>query len=277
MVSKLFSISMLLGGLFCSSLWAAPASGELSNLIQEGARLAQKGEWDRSEICYLKAAQSSSPDFRLQAYKGLEDLYAALRMKIKAARAHQNFEKEKKFLSKLVPEAPSFYKDYTLQAGDTYGKIAHREGISLEWLRRANKDQKLFEGRTIKVPTVQDTLRIHKTKKILEWRRGDQWIKEYPVAVGKRESETPPGTFQIKTKVKDPVWYWLKLQVPAGSPKNLLGTRWLGLNKKGYGIHGTRDPKSIRSAASHGCIRMHNHDIEELFDWISLGTKVTIQ
>jgi lipoprotein-anchoring transpeptidase ErfK/SrfK len=89
--------------------------------------------------------------------------------------------------------------------------------------------------------------------------------------------ETPEGKFTIVNKVEDPIWYKLDKQYPPGSPKNLLGTRWMGLNQKGYGIHGTRNPKSIGMALSHGCIRMHNRDVEELFAWIPIGTKVIIK
>ena len=89
--------------------------------------------------------------------------------------------------------------------------------------------------------------------------------------------ETPEGKFKVTTKVPHPVWYHEKKQIPPDSPENLLGTRWLGLDKKGYGIHGTRNPESINEAASHGCVRMYNHDVEELFEWIPVGTPVSIR
>jgi lipoprotein-anchoring transpeptidase ErfK/SrfK len=63
--------------------------------------------------------------------------------------------------------------------------------------------------------------------------------------------------------------------VPPGK-WNPLGTRWLGLSRKGYGIHGTNAPKSIGKAASHGCIRLRNSDIEELFDLVSVGDAVEL-
>ncbi len=58
---------------------------------------------------------------------------------------------------------------------------------------------------------------------------------------------------------------------------NPLGNRWIGLNQKGYGIHGTNEPKSIGKAASHGCIRMAKADLEELFTLIGVGDEVEIR
>jgi len=55
-----------------------------------------------------------------------------------------------------------------------------------------------------------------------------------------------------------------------------VGTRWIGLNQKGYGIHGTNAPKSVGHAASHGCIRLRNRDVERLFTMLRVGDAVEI-
>src|SRR5688500_15163325 len=77
----------------------------------------------------------------------------------------------------------------------------------------------------------------------------------YPVAVGKPATPSPTGTFQIVTRIPHPTWYGPRTVVAPGKA-NPLGTRWIGLSAKGYGIHGTSSPRSIGKAASHGCIRM---------------------
>jgi len=64
--------------------------------------------------------------------------------------------------------------------------------------------------------------------------------------------------------------------IPTGKD-NPLGTRWLGLSQKGYGIHGTNAPKSVGHAASHGCIRLRNRDMERLFTMLRLGDAVVIR
>jgi lipoprotein-anchoring transpeptidase ErfK/SrfK len=64
--------------------------------------------------------------------------------------------------------------------------------------------------------------------------------------------------------------------IPAGKD-NPVGTRWLGLSQKGYGIHGTNAPKSVGHAASHGCIRLRNRDVERLFTMLQVGDVVQIR
>ena len=139
-----------------------------------------------------------------------------------------------------------------------------------------NENKRLVLGEIIKLPRLRDSLIVDKQQKKLIWKRGSEILKTYPISVGRQGTETPEGEYRIVEKVKDPTWYWMKEAIPAHSPKNLLGTRWLGLNHRGYGIHGTRTPKSIGTAASHGCIRMFNRDVEELFSWVPVGAKVLI-
>lgn len=91
-----------------------------------------------------------------------------------------------------------------------------------------------------------------------------QRFKTYPVAVGNPSTPTPVGEYQVVYKGKN----W--------GPS--FGPRWLGLNVPwgSYGIHGTNRPYSIGQHLSHGCIRMRNRDVIELYEMIPLGTKVTI-
>ena len=97
--------------------------------------------------------------------------------------------------------------------------------------------------------------------------------KIYPVAVGKEASPSPAGSFKIVTRVPNPTWYGPKKVVAPGKA-NPLGTRWIGLSQKSYGIHGTNVPSSIGKAASHGCIRMRKADVEELFELVEAGDTV---
>jgi lipoprotein-anchoring transpeptidase ErfK/SrfK len=104
----------------------------------------------------------------------------------------------------------------------------------------------------------------------------------FGVAVGQSAYPTPTGSFHIISKVVDPTWTppdspWAQgeLPVPPG-PDNPLGTRWMGLNVSGVGIHGTNDPSSIGYSVSHGCIRMQIPDAERLFTMVSLGMSVYI-
>ncbi|HEY2843375.1 MAG TPA: L,D-transpeptidase [Bryobacteraceae bacterium] len=105
---------------------------------------------------------------------------------------------------------------------------------------------------------------------------GDRLVRIYDVAVGKSSTPSPRGKFAIVNRVPNPTWYG-PLGVVAPGQNNPLGTRWMGLSAKGYGIHGTNVPTSIGKAASHGCIRMRKHDLEDLFELVTVGTTVELQ
>ena len=105
--------------------------------------------------------------------------------------------------------------------------------------------------------------------------QGGRVVKVYPIAVGKHSTPSPNGSFHIVSRVVKPTYYQPGRVVPAG-PANPLGTRWMGLGYKGYGIHGTNRPKSIGKAASHGCIRMRNQDVEDLFQRVEVGDPVEL-
>ena len=101
-------------------------------------------------------------------------------------------------------------------------------------------------------------------------------VAGFPIAVGADESPSPTGEFTIVNRVSNPTYYHEGVVIPAGKG-NPVGTRWLGLSQKGYGIHGTNAPKSIGRAASHGCIRLRNRDMEKLFGMLHVGDVVKIR
>lgn len=101
-------------------------------------------------------------------------------------------------------------------------------------------------------------------------------VKTYEIAVGKPSTPSPRGEFTVISRIKNPTWYGPGGQIAPPGKGNPVGTRWIGLSKKGYGIHGTNQPDSIGKAASHGCIRMRNRDVEELFERIMPGTAVEL-
>jgi lipoprotein-anchoring transpeptidase ErfK/SrfK len=101
-------------------------------------------------------------------------------------------------------------------------------------------------------------------------------VKVYPVAVGARRSPSPTGEFEIVNRIPKPTYYAPGVVIGPGKA-NPLGTRWIGLSRKGYGIHGTNAPGSIGRRASHGCIRMRNRDVEELFEMVRVGDRVVIE
>jgi lipoprotein-anchoring transpeptidase ErfK/SrfK len=99
--------------------------------------------------------------------------------------------------------------------------------------------------------------------------------KVYIVAVGKPSTPSPVGTFTIERRVMNPSYSHDGRAVAAG-PNNPVGTRWMGLSIRGYGIHGTNAPRSIGKAASHGCIRMARADLEALYAQVHVGDTVEL-
>lgn len=106
-------------------------------------------------------------------------------------------------------------------------------------------------------------------------------IKSYPVAIGRKGWETPTGNFQVLQMIQAPKWInpFTGESVPGGDPENPLGHYWIGFwtnGKQWIGFHGTPNPETVGTAASHGCVRMYNKDVEELFRQVSVGTPVTV-
>lgn len=137
------------------------------------------------------------------------------------------------------------------------------------------------DARTLRALVGKITVDISATTLTLE--RNGKVVKTYRVAVGQPAYPTPTGTFRIVNKQTNPTWKppdspWAEGlgPIPAG-PGNPLGTRWIGTSAAAVGIHGTYDDGSIGSAASHGCLRMHMPDVEELFERVAVGMPVEIR
>jgi lipoprotein-anchoring transpeptidase ErfK/SrfK len=135
--------------------------------------------------------------------------------------------------------------------------------------------------------------RTHRQLRLLE---EGKLLRRYPVAVGMPGWETPVGSFAVIEKAANPSWKHPAngTVIPPG-PSNPLGSRWIGfyrdcrgrsgfngqehLEVKGCvtaGFHGTPNRESVGRAVSHGCVRLYDEHARELFDFVSLGTPVTV-
>jgi lipoprotein-anchoring transpeptidase ErfK/SrfK len=100
----------------------------------------------------------------------------------------------------------------------------------------------------------------------------------YPVAVG-RAGLAWHGWANVARKYLHPAWTatpGVTPAIPGGSPRNPMGAAALGLDRGNYAIHGTNNPRSIGGFVSHGCIRMYNADIMDLYDRVPVGAKVAV-
>jgi lipoprotein-anchoring transpeptidase ErfK/SrfK len=123
---------------------------------------------------------------------------------------------------------------------------------------------------------------IHRGSNRLYLYAGARPNRVFAVATGQTVYPTPLGSYEIVVMWRNPWWYppnspWARGEkpVPPG-PTNPLGTRWMGISAPGVGIHGTNNDASIGYSVSHGCIRMHVHDAEWLFNHVDIGTPVFI-
>lgn len=176
--------------------------------------------------------------------------------------------------SPVVTEKSTLYE---IQPGDTLIKIAKKFNTTVELIQRSNnlKSNKIIAGRKIKVYNSPFSILIDKSQNTLILKSDEEIIKTYIVSTGINNS-TPTGNFKITNKIINPTWFKEGSVIPPGSPENILGSRWLGFDLAGYGIHGTNEPTSLGKQITQGCIRMSNPDVEELYIIVPLGTEVTI-
>jgi lipoprotein-anchoring transpeptidase ErfK/SrfK len=136
---------------------------------------------------------------------------------------------------------------------------------------------------TVTADAYAETIVINRSVNRLYLYDASKLRRTFGVATGQAVYPTPRGKWHIVVKYRNPWWYpplnnsWAKglKPVPPG-PSNPLGTRWMGLDSPGVGIHGTNNPSSIGYSASHGCVRMQVPDAEWLFDHVDIGTTVFV-
>ncbi len=166
---------------------------------------------------------------------------------------------------------------YVVKPGDNLTRIAKQYGVTPGLVGAANavKGDRIFPGQKLRVPKAKLSVLVEKSTNTLHLKADAAVVRSYRIATGKDRS-TPEGTFKIINHLKNPTWYYEGKVIPPDSPDNPLGTRWMGFDKEGYGLHGTTRPEEIGQFATLGCVRMLNEDIESLFELLPVGTDVTI-
>ena len=148
---------------------------------------------------------------------------------------------------------------------------------------------------SVEAPSAK-ALVLDRSRRLLTVFENGRPLRRFPVAVGMPGWETPVGTFQVLEKTINPVWEHPQkgTHTPSG-PANPLGSRWIGFHqdcqgRRGWdgeqmldikgcvvtGFHGTPNRWTVGRALSHGCVRLHDEDVREVFDLVSLGTPVTV-
>jgi lipoprotein-anchoring transpeptidase ErfK/SrfK len=166
---------------------------------------------------------------------------------------------------------------YQIKPGDTLERIAKEFKTTSELIMKSNNlsGDKIFPGRKLKVWTEPFSIVVDKSQNTLMLKTSEEIIKTYIVSTGSNNS-TPVGNFKIINKIANPTWFKAGAVVAPESPENILGSRWLGFDLPGYGIHGTTDPQNLGKQVTQGCVRMQNSEVEELYTIVPVGTVVTI-
>jgi lipoprotein-anchoring transpeptidase ErfK/SrfK len=166
---------------------------------------------------------------------------------------------------------------YEVQKGDNLTAIAKKHGVTVGQIMQSSgiSSDRINIGQKLVIPAYKLSILIDKSDNTLALNGDAELIKTYIVSTG-TDNSTPVGTFKITDKLENPTWYKAGAVKKPGDPENQLGTRWMGWDLKGYGIHGTTEPEKLGQQASAGCIRMKNEEVEELYRLVPPGTPVTV-
>ncbi len=221
-----------------------------------------------------------------------KDLKIASEFLQKLADYHGNSPEAEKILEKiseinmenLYSHKPfPFIEYHVVKSGEYLSSIAKKNKTSVDSIKRINglTGDTIRKGNRLKIDKSKYLLKVDISDNTLILSRifdgQTNFVKRYPVGTGK-EDNTPRGTFKVNLKQKKPTWYKPGgTPIPFGSKENELGTRWMGIDCAGFGIHGTWKPESVGKASSAGCIRMKNEDVEEVYDITPFGVTVIIE
>ncbi|MBI3616428.1 MAG: L,D-transpeptidase family protein [Candidatus Omnitrophica bacterium] len=166
---------------------------------------------------------------------------------------------------------------YLVQPGDTLTKIAKEFHTTIDLLKIANglTSDRIRPEQRLKVTKANFSVVVDKSQNTLVLKNDEEVLRVYRCSTG-AGGNTPTGKFKIVNRIVNPPWFTPQGMIPAGDPRNVLGSRWMGFDQPGYGIHGTTDPASIGKAVTQGCVRLANAEVEELFILLPEGTSVII-
>jgi L,D-transpeptidase ErfK/SrfK len=187
-------------------------------------------------------------------------------------------------------------EEYQLKKGEHLSNLAQRRALRLQVLARQINAKKLKPGSLVNLSyafilpaELTDGLVVNLAELTVYYFQNGVFISRYSLAAGRRDWETPTGTYKILSKEKNPTWHvpnsiqWemydrgqeVITEVPPG-PKNPLGGYFILTSAEGVGFHATTSPWTVGRYASHGCFRMLPDQVAELFKLIDVGTKVKI-
>lgn len=176
---------------------------------------------------------------------------------------------------------------HVVQPGEGLREIANAYNVPWQLLAKINgirDPQNLPPGQRIKVVRGPFNAVVHLDKYELVLTLQGRYAGRFPIGIG-RDQQQLEGVYEVKDKTIDPAYYGPDQFIDAADPNNPLGERWIGLGKPGsnilqttrLGIHGTNDPANVRSGSGRGSICLGSRDVEDIYDILSIGSRVVIQ
>jgi len=189
--------------------------------------------------------------------------------------------------------------------------VAERYHADPDFIRKLNPGRNLNDlksGGTVQVPNVEpfqietiqavpdlpprpefahSRIKVDTKDRMLDLLEGNRVLASFPVTPGSTSLPAPVGTWKIEKVTTMPIFRWDEAMLQHGrrsnhfhtispGPRSPVGIVWIGLNKKGIGIHGTDNPNTIGRTASHGCIRLSNWDAARLVNQVTRGMTIEI-
>jgi lipoprotein-anchoring transpeptidase ErfK/SrfK len=168
-------------------------------------------------------------------------------------------------------------RPYEVQPGDTLERVAQAYNVPWELLAKINAitdPQRLRAGDLLKVIRGPFHATIELDQFRLTMWLGEMYAGRFAIGIGQDQS-TPLGEFTVLNKVTNPTYYGPQV-IDADDPANPLGEHWIDLGNR-IGIHGTIEPQTVGRAESRGCIRLRPNEVQDVFDMLAVGSKVTIR
>ncbi|MCC6360947.1 MAG: L,D-transpeptidase family protein [Phycisphaerales bacterium] len=297
-----------LTGVDAASESAELASAPAANRLPASNAAVQNADGDRTPKAPDAAAGRTPGEFETGVQAALEQYRAGKRVEARTSLnemlLHANSAEERTTLRRHLEriademiwsreriEGDPLVDVYVVKPGDKLANIAKPYDVPYELILQLNgmsDPTKIRANQKLKILRGPFHARVYKSDFRLDLYAQDTFVKSFRVGLG-GENPTPVGEWIVRTRMRNPTYFPSesakdKRVIPPNDPANPLGGFWVSLEgttgdavgQVGFGIHGTNEPESIGKAASLGCVRMINEEVEIVFRVLMEGkSKVT--
>jgi len=238
---------------------------------------------------------NTRPDSVIEARNRLNVILPMCKSQQQRATVKEQLSKlaDKWLFSRTVLAGDALCETYRVKRGEQLIRIGEQFKVPYEILMQINNIQRpeaLRAGQTIKVINGPFHAKIYRSSFTMDLYLRNTFVRSFPVGLGMPNRQTPNGTWRVKPagKLVSPPWTNPDTQqvYHPSHPDYPLGSRWIELQgiegdaagQTGFGIHGTKDPETVGTAGSRGCIRLHNGDAILIYNLlVPIHSTVTVE